>query len=195
MAITIGTSYGGSGCPCKWMTDYGGPEQRTECRSYGPAGQYCSPNQLAKVGLDVAGAGHWAAGCVGVGGICGPEGDASNSEWWHHSCRFGMAVLPRLPPCDCLPTLTANLDPTFSWVPGAPASAADIAIKNITFRRLKGTVQAPGQIQCRKGNPCTVHMEDVDLKTAQSWRCGNAQITRAGTVTPALPDPCPVGPT
>ena len=57
------------------MTDFGGPEQRTQCRSYGPGG-YCSPNQLTEGG----GIGKWAGGCTGVGGVCGPEGNASNSE-------------------------------------------------------------------------------------------------------------------
>lgn len=76
-AISISADYGGSGCPCKWMTDYGGPEQRTKCHSYGPSGQYCSPNQLTEAGSS----GNWAAGCTGVGGICGPEGNASNSEY------------------------------------------------------------------------------------------------------------------
>ena len=69
----------------------------------------------------------------------------------------------------------------------------NIAIRNITFRRLKGTVQAPGSIDCRKGNPCTVNFEDVHLKTTQPWTCGNANITSKGTVIPAIPE-CPVGP-
>ena len=87
LAISISADYGGSGCPCKWMTDYCGPEQGTNCRSYGPGG-YCSPNQLSEAGT----VGKWAAGCTGVGGVCGPEGDASNSECglgleWRHACR------------------------------------------------------------------------------------------------------------
>lgn len=146
MAITISANYGGSGCPCKWMTDYGGPEQRTKCRNYGPPGVYCSPNHLE--GAET-GPGNWAAGCVGVGGVCGPEGDATNN----------------------------------------------IAMRNITFRRLTGTVQTPGNIACRKGNPCTVNFEDVKLKTAKPWACGNALVTSTGMVTPALPNPCPAGPT
>ena len=37
-------------------------------------------------------------------------------------------------------------------------------------------------------------MEDVDLTTTKAWACGNAHINGVGTVTPALPDRCPVGP-
>ena len=148
MAIAISANYGGSGCPCKWMTDYGGPEQRTQCRSYGPPGAYCSPNQAGLKGAGAA-AGSWAGGCVGVGGVCGPEGDTSNN----------------------------------------------IAIRNITFRRLSGTVVTPGMIDCRKGNPCSVNFEDVELKTTKKWACSNALVTSTGTVSPALPNPCPAGPT
>ena len=35
-------------------------------------------------------------------------------------------------------------------------ASTNIAIKNITFRRVTGTVQSPGAISCRKGNPCTI---------------------------------------
>lgn len=100
---------------------------------------------------------------MGIGGKCGPEGDATNN----------------------------------------------IKIKNITFRRLKGTVQRPGALSCRKGtplrgifmhnldsksggkwviiyacifpgvgNPCTVTFEDVELETTMPWSCGNAHTTR-----------------
>lgn len=68
-----------------------------------------------------------------------------------------------------------------------------IAIRNITFRRLTGTVQAPGAIDCRKGNPCEINFEDVRLSTQQPWVCGNAKISSTGTVVPSIPD-CPTGP-
>ena len=131
-AISISGNYGGTACPCKWQADYGGPGQRTKCRSYGPT---------------LPGTAHWPVGYVGVGGVCGPQGDATNN----------------------------------------------INIKNITFRRVKGTVQAPGTIDCRKGNPCTVSFEDVELSTSSPWVCGNANISQVGAVTPALPA-CLIGP-
>ena len=56
-AVSIGADYGGNACPCKWMTNYGGPGQQGECRSYGPT---------------LKGAAHWAAGFVGVGGAPEP---------------------------------------------------------------------------------------------------------------------------
>lgn len=131
-AVSIGASYGTNACPCKWATDYGGPGQRGECRNYGPT---------------LKGDAYWPAGFVGLGGRCGPEGDATNN----------------------------------------------IAIRNISFRGLKGTVQTPGSIDCRKGNPCRVNFEDVRLNTTRPWTCGNAHITSTGTVVPAIPR-CPVGP-
>ena len=124
-AVEISANYGGDACPCKWFTDYGGPDQHnTKCKNY-----------------------HWAGGYAGVGGVCGPEGDATNN----------------------------------------------INIRNITFRRLSGTVVSPGAIDCRRGNPCEVNLEDVNLQTKQPWGCGNAKITSKGTVKPLLTD-CPVGP-
>ena len=65
--------------------------------------------------------------------------------------------------------------------------------RNISFRGLKGTVQAPGSIDCRKGNPCELSFENVQLKTTRPWTCGNALITSTGTVVPAIPT-CPSGP-
>ena len=127
----ISANYGGTVCPCKWFTDYGGPEQRGKCKSYGP---------------NMKGSSHWNS-FVGIGGKCGPEGDMTNN----------------------------------------------INLKNITYRRLKGTVKTPGGIDCRKGNPCTIVFEDVELKSALPWECGNAHITTIGTVTPKVPV-CPVGP-
>ena len=130
--MSIGASYGTNACPCKWARDYGGPGQQGECRNYGPT---------------LKGDAYWPAGFIGLGGNCGPAGDATNT----------------------------------------------IAIRNITFRRLKGTVQAPGSIDCRKGNPCSVNLEDVNLTTAQAWTCGNADITTTGSIVPAIPE-CPHGP-
>ena len=67
-AVNIGADYGGNACPCKWMTNYGGPGQQGECRSYGPT---------------LKGAAHWAAGFVGVGGApdshLDPRLDVSNT--------------------------------------------------------------------------------------------------------------------
>lgn len=131
-AVAISGNYGGTACPCKWQTDYGGPDQRTACHSYGPT---------------LKGAGHWPVGFIGVGGTCGPEGDSTNN----------------------------------------------INIRNITFRRLKGTVVSPGSIDCRKGNPCSVTFEDVQLTTKSPWVCGNAHISSIGIVRPAVPT-CLVGP-
>ena len=34
----------------------------------------------------------------------------------------------------------------------------NINTRNITFRRITGTVQSPGSISCRKGNPCGVNV-------------------------------------
>eukprot|EP01048_Picozoa_sp_COSAG05_P008916 COSAG05_NODE_703_length_7857_cov_7.474091_8_plen_105_part_00 len=63
-AVSISGNYGGTACPCKWQTNYGGPGQRTECRSYGPS---------------LSGELHWPVGYLGVGGVCGPEGDTTNN--------------------------------------------------------------------------------------------------------------------
>jgi hypothetical protein len=131
-AVAIGASYGTNACPCKWATDYGGPEQRGECRNYGPT---------------LKGDAYWPAGYVGLGGRCGPEGDATNT----------------------------------------------IAIRNITFRGLTGTVQTPGSIDCRRGLPCSINFENVLLATSQPWTCGNANITSKGSVVPPIPK-CPFGP-
>jgi len=38
----------------------------------------------------------------------------------------------------------------------APTDAAS-SPPSQTFRRIKGTVAAPGRVACRKGNPCTVN--------------------------------------
>jgi hypothetical protein len=54
--------------------------------------------------------------------------------------------------------------------------------------------QPPGAISCRKGNPCTINFEDVQLTTAAPWQCGNAKINTRGAVSPSLPNPCAVGP-
>ena len=59
-AVSISANYGGTACPCKWQTDYGGPQQRTQCHNYGPT---------------LKGAAHWPVGFTGVGGVCGPAGD------------------------------------------------------------------------------------------------------------------------
>ena len=56
-------AYGETVCPCKWHTDYGGPEQRSKCKSYGP---------------NMKGSRYWNS-FIGVGGICGPEGDTTNN--------------------------------------------------------------------------------------------------------------------
>ena len=130
-AVEISANYGGTACPCPWHSDYGGPEQRGTCKNYGPR---------------FKGSSYWNS-FVGIGGVCGPEGDTTNN----------------------------------------------INLKNITYRRLKGTVQAPGGIDCRKGNPCTITFEDVELKSTRAWECGNANITSIGSVTPPVPN-CPVGP-
>lgn len=54
-------------------------------------------------------------------------------------------------------------------------------------------MQAPGSIDCRKGNPCTVNFEAVQLTTTKPWTCGNAHVTTTGSVVPAIPT-CPFGP-
>eukprot|EP01049_Picozoa_sp_SAG25_P021425 SAG25_NODE_7943_length_449_cov_0.717143_1_plen_132_part_01 len=74
-AVSISGNYGGTACPCKWQTNYGGPGQRTECRSYGPS---------------LSGAAHWPVGYVGVGGICGPEGGSA-------ACMHSLQFLNTMP--------------------------------------------------------------------------------------------------
>ena len=84
---------------------------------------------------------------MGVGGNCGPEGDASNN----------------------------------------------INTRNITFRRVRGTVQSPGVISCRKGNPCSINFDDVQLKTTRPWSCANVKVGGGGSSSPPVPA-CPIGP-
>lgn len=123
-AIEIMANYGAWTCPCKWIHNFGGPDQKGKCRNY-----------------------EWAGGSVGIGGNCGPEGDRTN-----------------------------NLN-----------------TRNITFRRIRGSVKQPGAISCRSGNPCNIILEDVTLLTLEQWVCGNAEVTSRGDVTPRLAF-CPRGP-
>ena len=123
VAIEMSANYGSGACPCKWIHDFGGPGQRGKCKTYGPPFS------------------------VGIGGNCGPEGDAKNN----------------------------------------------INTRNITFRRITGTVQSPGSISCRKGNPCGVNLEDVNLKTSGQWSCANVDVNSIGSVVPTIPS-CPIGP-
>ena len=116
-------NYGSWACPCQWIHNFGGPGQRGKCKTYG------------------------APFSVGVGGNCGPEGDATNN----------------------------------------------INTRNITFRRITGTVESPGSISCRKGNPCGVNLEDVHLTTTGKWSCANVKVKSIGDVVPAIPS-CPIGP-
>ena len=72
-------------------------------------------------------------------------------------------------------------------------STNNINTRNITFRRITGTVQSPGSISCRKGNPCGVNLEDIQLTTSGKWSCANVDVNSIGSVVPAIPA-CPIGP-
>lgn len=54
-------------------------------------------------------------------------------------------------------------------------------------------MQSPGSISCRKGNPCGVTLEDIQLKTTGKWSCANVDVKSIGSVVPAIPA-CPIGP-
>jgi hypothetical protein len=80
---------------------------------------------------------------------------------------------------------------------GGACSQTDnqISMINITFRRFRGTVKAPGMIRCREVNPCLFNFEDVNITTDQPWVCGNMNASIKGTMLPALPPGgCAVGP-
>lgn len=81
-----------------------------------------------------------------------------------------------------------------AWGGACSQTDLNIAIENITLRRIRGTVDVAGSIVCREPAPCTINLEDVQIEARQGWDCANAHIKTGGTnVTPALPT-CRFGP-
>ena len=91
--------------------------------------------------------------------------------------------------------LVPFVGPPVSWGGACSQGEQQISMINITFRRFKGTVKAPGMIRCRDINPCHFNFEDVDIKTTKPWICGNLNVTVKGTMNPPWPvGGCAVGP-
>ena len=66
----------------------------------------------------------------------------------------------------------------------------EISIKNITFRNFTGVADIPGSMQCRKGNPCEVNLEDVNislLTNSSDWACAFANVTTRGVIRSVFP--------
>ena len=69
----------------------------------------------------------------------------------------------------------------------------EIDLKNITFRNFTGTADTAGNFMCRKGNPCTINLEDVNvtlLTKGSDWACSFAEIHTAGVIEPPMPAHC-----
>ena len=69
----------------------------------------------------------------------------------------------------------------------------EINIMNVTFRNFSGTADNAGAMTCRKGNPCSVNLEDVNvtlLTKGSLWGCNFADVRTKGVVEPPLPPYC-----
>eukprot|EP01047_Picozoa_sp_COSAG01_P008033 COSAG01_NODE_311_length_19072_cov_73.511727_21_plen_111_part_00 len=69
----------------------------------------------------------------------------------------------------------------------------EIDIKNITFKNFTGTADIAGNMLCRRGNPCSVNLEDVNvtlLTNGSDWACSFADVRTKGVIVPPLPPQC-----
>lgn len=68
----------------------------------------------------------------------------------------------------------------------------NIDLRNITFRNFTGTAETAGQMLCRKGRPCTIHLEDVNVTLTKdvNWACSATDVKVSGISNPTLPSTC-----
>ena len=62
-----------------------------------------------------------------------------------------------------------------------------------SFRNFTGTADIAGNMLCRKGNPCSVNLEDVNvtlLQKGMEWACSYADVQTKGVIEPPLPASC-----
>jgi len=78
------------------------------------------------------------------------------------------------------------------WGGACEQTNSNIALENITLRRVRGTVETAGSIVCREPRPCTINLEDINIQAKIGWDCANA-VVKASNVTPAVPA-CRSGP-
>ena len=106
-------------------------------------------------------------------------------------CKWCHPLGPTKDKCRSVPFVGPPVD----WGGACSQTENQISMVNITFRRFRGTVKAPGMIRCREVNPCLFNFEDVNISTSQPWICGNMNASIKGAMLPPLPrGGCAVGP-